>query len=143
MNKLVPYLTYAGAIPFLFALVCLAIGVDDLTIFGGVQKFLSIYTLVISSFLCGAHWGQHLLINGPWTRLLPLISNILAVLLWIFYLTLDFKPFILLCSLFFGGLLFIDYRLYNAGVLTKDYIQIRVKVSLIVMSSLLLSAISA
>ena len=73
MQKIFPYLTYAGAIPFVFCALCLMIGVTQLPLLGPVEQVLSVYALVISTFLTGVHWGQHLHINEDrWGVILPM-----------------------------------------------------------------------
>ena len=75
MKKIFPYLTYAGAIPFIFFAVCLVSDIQELPFLGSVKKILSVYGLVISSFLAGAHWGQHLHMNkGLWRLSLPIFK---------------------------------------------------------------------
>ena len=91
MQKIFPYLTYAGAIPFVFCAFCLSIDIQQLPLFGLIETILSAYALVIASFMAGAHWGQHLHVEEPWQRNLPIYSNVIAVLLWLGYLILNFN----------------------------------------------------
>ena len=99
---------------------------------------------MISSFLAGAHWGQHLLINkGQWYRSLPIISNILAVLLWIGFLELSFKMLVAMFVATFVVLLIIDHRLFQMDIITLHYFKTRVFVSAIVITALTLSGISS
>lgn len=142
MRRIFPYLTYAGAIPFVFCAVCAVLGIQQLPLFGSVEKALTVYGLVISTFLCGAHWGQHLHLNeGPWVRTLPVLSNMLAVLLWIGFLTLSFKMIIAMLIAAFIILLIIDHRLFLVDLITHHYFQTRLFVSSIVIFSLIISGI--
>ena len=92
MKKIFPYLTYAGAIPFVFCAVCLSLDIQDLPLLGSIERILGIYGLVISSFLAGARWGQLLHINkSQWVCFFPVFSNVIAILLWLGFLVLSFK----------------------------------------------------
>jgi hypothetical protein len=144
MKKIFPYLTYAGAIPFIFCAVCLYLDIQDLPLFGSIERILGIYGLVISSFLAGAHWGQHLHINkSQWVRFLPIFSNTIAVLLWIGFLVLSFKMLMAMFVAAFFVLLIIDYRLFHMDVITRHYFKTRVFVSAIVITSLIISGIAS
>lgn len=142
MQKIFPYLTYAGAIPFVFCALCLMIGVTQLPLLGPVEQVLSVYALVISTFLTGVHWGQHLHISEDrWGVILPILSNALAVLLWIGFLTLSFN---MLVAMFIAALillLVIDHRLYRADLISRHYFRTRIIVSSIVIASLIISGI--
>ena len=142
MKKIFPSLTYAGVIPFIFCAVCLGADIQELPFLGSVEKILSIYGLVISSFLAGAHWGQHLHIDkGLWSRSLPILSNIIAVLLWVGFLALSFKMLMAMFVAAFFVLLIIDHRLFQMGLITLHYFQTRFFVSAIVIISLIISGI--
>lgn len=142
MKKIFPYLAYAGAIPFAFCALCLVLGIQQLPLIGSVEKALTVYGLVISTYLCGAHWGQHLYLNeGPWARALPILSNIITVLLWIGFLTLSFKMIITMLVAAFVILLIVDHRLFLVDLINHHYFQTRLFVSSIVIVSLIISGI--
>ena len=143
MKNIFPYLTYAGAIPFIFCAMCLSIDIRQLPLLGSVEKILSIYGIVISSFLAGVHWGQHLHIQGFWNRALPILSNIIAVLLWLGFLMLSFKMLMAMFVAAFIILLFIDQRLFQIDLITRHYFQTRCIVSAIVVFSIVISAMIA
>ncbi len=82
MKNLYSYLAGAGVIPFVLCAILLSSDVQQLPLLGSVPKIISVYGLVIVCFLAGAHWGQHLHIQGIWNHVLPISSNIIAVLLW-------------------------------------------------------------
>ena len=142
MNKISIYLTYAGAIPFIVCAVFLNFDIVQLPLLGYVEKILSVYGLVISSFLAGAHWGQHLRINkGLWTYSLAILSNIIAVLLWFGFLVLGFKVLMAMFAAAFVALLIIDYRLFHMDFISRNYFQTRLFVSVTVIISLSISGI--
>lgn len=94
MKKIYPYLSYAGAIPFIVCAGFLSLDLGEPSWLGPVESILSVYALVIAAFLAGAHWGQHLHIQGKWSRYLPITSNIIAVALWLAFLALHFKALV-------------------------------------------------
>lgn len=133
-------LTYSGILPFLFITLLLAFHVRFIPLLGNTTTIISAYTLIIATFLAGAHWGQHLERNNPWSLYLPVASNVNAVVLWLCYLTL---PFTYLCFIFcasFAVLLYIDRTLFHAGLINDHYFQTRCIVTSIVIVLLLLSA---
>lgn len=139
MQRVYPYLSYAGTIPFIFCAFCLILDIRQLPLFGSVEKILSVYALVISSFLAGAHWGQHLQIQGTWSHTLPILSNITAVLLWSGFLILSFKAMIAMFIAAFVILLIIDKLLFQSDLITRQYFQTRCFVSAIVILTLIIS----
>jgi hypothetical protein len=142
MQKIFPYLTYAGAIPFVLCALCLLIGVEQIPMLGSIEQVLSVYALVISTFLTGVHWGQHLHIHEDrWGLILPIVSNILAVALWIGFLVLGFHTLVIMFVVAFSVLLIIDHQLYRADIISHHYFQTRLIVSSIVIISLILSGV--
>lgn len=143
MKKIYPYLTYAGTIPFIFCTILLAFGINQLPVLGGaVANILSVYTLIILSFLAGSHWGQHFNLKDTWGFYLPIFSNLLAVALWAAFLIFDFKFLLVTFSVAFVILLFIDYRLLKDGIITNQYFKIRFNVTTIAVLMLILAGIS-
>ena len=142
MNKTFPYLMYAGTVPFIFSSVFFGLDIHELPLLGSVEKTLSVYALVILSFLAGSHWGQHLHIKkGIWNHYLPILSNIIAVLLWLGFLLFSFKILMVMFTATFFVLLFIDHRLFQMDLISRHYFQTRFFVSLIVIISLIISGI--
>ena len=138
-------LTYAGAIPFVVGAFCLGVDIRTLPVLeafglGSVEQIVSVYALVIASFLAGIHWGQHLNATGSWQRALPLLSNGAAISLWIGFLLLPFQALLGLFILAFLFFLAIDYRLFQQALIMPDYFHTRCIVSAIVIASLVVSA---
>lgn len=142
MNKIFIYLTYAGAIPFILCAFYLSFNIKELPFLGSVDKILSLYGLVISTFLAGSHWGQHLHLNkGLWDRFLPISSNIITVFLWFSFIVFSFKTLLLILVISFIILLFIDYQLLKSDLITNYYFRTRFFVSVIVIISLIISGL--
>ena len=142
MKKVFPYLMYAGSLPFVLCATCFITNTPNLYIFGPVEKILSIYGLIILSFLSGIHWGQHLYINkGIWLHILPIFSNIIVLSIYFCVLVLDFKMLVLIFILSFIIILIIDYNLMKKGLISNHYFQTRFSVSVIVIISLIISGV--
>ena len=110
MKKPSPCLTFAGAIPFVVCAVFITLGIDAVIGLGKTVEILAAYGLVIASFMAGAHWGNHLSLadDDAWALKLPIFSNIIAVLLWLGFLSLPDLGFIWLLVVGFISLLVID-----------------------------------
>ena len=135
MKKPSPYLTFAGAIPFVLGAVFITIGIDAIPVLGKVTYILSIYGLVIASFMAGAHWGNHLSLadDDTWAVKLPVFSNIIALALWL--------GFLLLSTVGFIWLLVIDYGLHQAHIINNDYFKVRRYVTAIVVIALMIAGV--
>lgn len=138
---------YAGALPFLFGAVYFLFGWAEYMpgISGStMQHIVGIYGLVIASFMAGSLWGLHLnSTDKTVTIYIPILSNIAALALWVFFVFLAFSELMLAYSVMLLGLLAVDRQLCGKGVISQEYLQTRIIVSLIVIACLLTMAISA
>lgn len=138
-----PYLTFAGTLPFIGCAILITLGIDAIIGLGETVTVLAVYGLVIATFMAGAHWGNHLGLNpeDDWAFKLPLFSNVIALLLWLGFLSLSIVGFLWLLIVAFVLLLFIDDGLHKCNIITRSYFKIRQYVTLIVVLSLMASAI--
>ena len=143
MTKPSPYLTFAGTIPFIACALLITFGVDAIRVLGSTEDILAAYGLVIATFMAGAQWGNHLSLadDNSWAVRLPILSNIVALALWLGFLTLATADFIWLLILSFISLLIIDYGLYRVQIITAKYFTVRKYVTLIVVISLIVAAV--
>ena len=143
MKKPSPYLTFAGAIPFVACAFLLMIDVVTVPMLGSVVDVLSAYGLMIGSFMAGAHWGNHLSLteDNEWRVKLPIYSNVIALGLWLGFLTLSASSFIWLLVIGFISLLVIDYSLHRAQIISYIYFKVRQYVTAIVVISLVIAAL--
>jgi len=143
MKKPSPYLTFAGAIPFVACAFLLIIDVVTVPILGSVVDVLSAYGLVIASFMAGAHWGNHLNLadDNKWAIRLPLYSNVIALSLWLGFLILSASSFMWLLVVGFTILLVIDYSLHRTQIISRTYFKVRQYVTAIVVISLVIAAL--
>ena len=126
MKPIFPYLTYAGAIPFALGAIFLNFDITEIPPLGSVEPVLSVYGVMIASFMAGAHWGQHFQIkNRFWHFYLPVVSNIIVLVLWFSFLILSFKIFMAMLVLGFVALLGVDYYLSRINVITHHYFKTR------------------
>ena len=143
MKKPSPYLTFAGTIPFIACAILITIGVDAIQVLGRTEEVLTVYGLVIATFMAGAQWGNHLSLadDNSWAVKLPILSNVIALALWFGFLTLSTAGFIWLLIFNFISLLIIDYGLCRAQIISAKYFMVRKYVTLIVVISLIVAAV--
>lgn len=141
MKKPSPYLTFAGTIPFIVCAILITIGIDAVRVLGKTEHILAVYGLVIATFMAGAQWGNHLSLadNDSWAVRLPILSNVIALALWLGFLTLSTAGFILLLIVGFVSLLIIDYGIYQAQIISPEYFKVRKYVTAIVVISLIVA----
>ena len=142
MKQIFSYLTYAGVLPFVLGAFFLIFDIQEIPFLGTIEKILSVYGVMISSFLAGAHWGQHFQIkDSVWNFYLPVVSNIIVLVLWLSFLILSFKMLMAMFVIGFIALFVIDYYLAKMNVLTQHYLQTRLFVTIVVVVSIALSGI--
>lgn len=136
ISKWAPILTLAGAIPFALPALLYLFGISQLPLLGALQPIVSSYGLVILSFMAGVHWGQ--VIHKPRWHLLLIISNVITLSGWFAFLTGNAT--LLWCVLILGfvALLLVDRRLLAAGRITPAYWRLRMVVTIIVVTALLI-----
>ena len=111
-------LTYTGVLPFVACAAMPYVGVPELKNVGTFDYIARVYGLVIVCFLAGAHWGTFLYKRTESPDNLFITSN--AIVLAAFFAFLLDAPAIVLFVLIlaFLCLLFIDYRLLKASLLS-------------------------
>lgn len=141
MGRLAPYLTYLGALPFIFCAAAKVYGLDNVPWLGSVDQISLSYALVISTFLSGALWGQHLTYSGKLETALPIISNVIALFAWGAFLLFPAKILFFVYVLLFIVLLIIDVVLERFGKITLSYRNMRIGITGIVVLSLLICGV--
>ncbi len=133
------FLPIAGALPFVFCAILLALGVKDLGVLGRVETVMLSYGLAIVSFMAGVHWGQYL--AGVRTRVNLLVaSNVVTLAAWFGFLVLPKIHFCLLLIVLLIVLNSIDGHLRDEGAISPDYAKTRMVVTILVCISLGLAA---
>jgi hypothetical protein len=137
-RKLYPVLTYAGALPFIACALMPLFGMETLWNLGGYVHIAAAYGLAIVCFLCGAHWGTYLYNRPAAPDNLFVTSNVIVVACWFAFLMAAQAITLFVLILAFLCLLFIDYRLLRAGLLTEYYFRMRTIATVIAVVSLAL-----
>jgi hypothetical protein len=134
-----PYqlLTYVGTIPFIACSISLFFHVQNFPILGATKQILCLYALIVAVFLAGTHWGQHINMSHKiWKLLLPWLSNLMVIMLWLSFLITGYKLKVLILLISFFLLLLIDYLLFREKIISLQYFNTRLVASIIVISSL-------
>lgn len=139
MRRISLFLTYAGSLPFILLTVCLVAGMRVVPLLGDVSEVLSLYALVIASFMTGAHWGQQLSLESKLGITLAILSNVNAVFLWLSFLVFPLNILLYLMSVSFVFLLLLDERLFRHDVISRQYFFVRCVVTCVVVSTLITS----
>lgn len=137
------YLAFSGAIPFVLCASFLVFDVNSLPVFGDTRTAFASYTLVITSFMAGSHWGQHINLEGKWRAYLPLFSNAIAISVWLGFLTLSFGMSLIVFTVAFLALLLIDQKLCQCNIISAEYFRTRCEVTSLVVSTLIIAGIFA
>ena len=137
-NKLYAYLIYAGMIPYFITCFLFIKAFDSVSILGSLEKALSIYNLIIISFLAGSHWGKALKLQNKWSFYLPLTSIGLALCIGFSYLLLAFHGFLVVFIICLGLLLLIDKKLLQEQIISQDYFKTRFIASLLTLPLILI-----
>lgn len=127
-----------GALPFLVSSLLLTLGVYDLPLLGSTAEILRSYSLAIAVFMCGIHWGQYLQDTEARSLNLLMTSNVLTLILWFGFLVTSFVVYFVIVIAVFLALLWVDYRLHQAGRITARYFKMRLAVTAVVCASLAL-----
>lgn len=135
-RKLYPLLTYAGALPFVACALMPLLGIETLWNLGSYVHIAASYGLAIVCFLCGAHWGTYLYNRAVAPDNLFVTSNVIVVACWFAFLMAVQAMTLFVLILAFLCLLFIDYRLLQAGLVTEFYFRMRRNATVIAAVSL-------
>jgi len=140
--QLYKLLTFAGTIPFIACAILQYGNAPQFDFLGSYVEIALIYGLVIISFMSGVHWGLYLSHKDRSPFNLFVTSNILTVFIWLFYLLFSSSVFLLSLIIGFLVMLWIDYCLYRADILSHEYIKTRTTVTFIVSFFLVLLLVS-
>lgn len=135
-NKLFIILAFAGCVPFILAAIYYVIGMEANISLNNIEKYLSLYGLVIVAFMAGSNWGIHLNSSGKWKILLPSMSNAITLVTLFAFISLSYSDYLVAQILFFIFLLLLDIKLFQSGLISKIYFDTRFSATLIVVASL-------
>ena len=123
-----------GSIPFIFFMALSFFSLDNFFNYS-INYLVSIYSIIIISFISGTHWG--IFLNNKIPINLFASSNIVTITVYFSFLTLDNFYFTLISIISFTSLLLFDFYIYKQAITLIDYFVIRFLVSMIVIFSLL------
>ena len=114
-------LTYSGILPFLF------FGIAKVMKFTGADYGFALcgYGTMIATFLCGIHWAVHLFFPDRCRRNLLIISNLVTLLGYATLFVPQQDIALLIQSLCFAFLLWIDYEALMQGIIPRWYFELR------------------
>ena len=136
------YFVYAGSLPFIILAVFLLCEVEFVPYLGQTINILATYGLIISVFLAGVHWGQYLASSDGSPIYLPIISNIIAVFVWVAYLSMPIYGYLISLIFVFALLVAIDFKLAKTEQISHSYFKLRLRVTFIVLISLSVAALT-
>ena len=136
-TKLYTALALAGTLPFIAAALLPLFGYEALPRIGSLDAMVASYGLAIVCFLAGAHWGTCLMGRSVESMNLFVISNVIFLATWFAYIGASLNVALGMQIITFVSLLFIDYRLRGAEVISSPYFRIRTIATTIAVISLL------
>ena len=116
----------AGVIPFILLTALAAYNIDYN--YFEPKVALKSYALAIGSFVCGSHWGIFIVRKSSINLLVT--SNICTLIFWGVFINLE--NYELFFSIIFLLLLLIDCLLYKSTVISNNYFNFRVIITLVV-----------
>jgi len=131
--NLAKFLTYSGTLPLIASTIAAAIGFH----WFDVMYAAITYGAVIVSFLCGIHWAIYLFFSESCPRNLLLTSNFTALIAWSSLLVGNIRIALIIQSLCFLFLLYLDHKLLNKAILPQWFYVLRSNATIVVVISLL------
>ena len=136
-SRLYAGLAIAGTLPFIACALLPLFGIESIPVFGRLDELASAYGLAIVCFLAGAHWGNYLLARDGTPLNLFVTSNVIFLFAWFAYVGASLASAIIAQLVALLALLAIDHRLKAAGIVSGDYLSVRVVATTIAAVSLL------
>lgn len=135
-------LAFAGAAPFFLCAVLPLLGFDAIGPFGRLDRVASSYGLGIITFLAGTHWATHLYQASNTPLNLFATSNVIFLVVWFAFVLAGLEVVLAIQVAAFLVLLFIDYRLLQAEVISSHYFRTRTIATAVAVVSLLIILVS-
>ena len=126
-----------GAMPFLACALLPLTGVTEIASLGRLDQLAASYGMAILCFLTGIHWATQLYARAVTPFNLFVGSNVVFLVVWIAYVAAGLQWAIAAQLLAFPLLLVIDYRLCQAGLISRQYLRMRTVATALACFSLL------
>lgn len=133
-EQLTKILTYCGSIPFLFLTYLSSLKATHFFTID-VSLILISYGAIILSFISGMHFSYAILQDKISNRLL-ILSNMVALISWL-CLLINFKLALVFIIIGYISNLIIDFVSYKNLVVEKWFFDLRLRISLVVISCLI------
>ena len=128
-------LTVSGLLPFII-LTLLMFLLPSASV---VTHLLTQYTVVIAAFISGSLFGICLNNKTPYLKIMLVTSNLVALAVWLFSVTLIASTFFYVAAALFCVILSCDFALYKKNAIKRDYFLLRCLVTLGVAISLIVA----
>jgi hypothetical protein len=135
-------LTLAGALPFVACALLPLLGINSISPLGRLDMVAAGYGFGILSFVAGTHWAFQLLRPSDTPFNLFLTSNVVFVIVWAGWVIAPLNWALVIQSLAFSFLLYVDRRLAARGTTSSGYVRIRSIATGAAIVSLLLIAVT-
>lgn len=130
-NSFAILLMYLGILPFCLSNFFFFFD-PTLQIFGqSIIKLLQLYGIVIAAFMLGSYWGISTSKPSHTSRIVLILSNIMALILWVLS-ALNPESCLAYLSFFFLLIVGVDFLLSRSKLISQFYFKNRVYVSIIV-----------
>ena len=136
-RRLYSSLTLFGALPFIACALLPLVGFATFGPLGDLDRLAATYGLAILSFLTGIHWATQLYTPRKTPLNLFMASNVVFLLVLFTYLAASLQIAIASQVIALLFLLVVDDRLQYVGLITSDYLRIRVSATALACVSLL------
>ena len=131
-------LTYAGVTPFLACALLPFVGIASIPPFGPLDQLVNSYGLAIVCFLAGIHWANYLHSKDDLPFNLMISSNAVFLLAWFGFVLCSLSVSLVIQIAALAILLYIDWRLKSASVITAHYFRARFTATVLATVSLIL-----
>lgn len=135
-TRLYSLLAYAGVTPFVACALLPLGGIVSLPPFGPLDQLVNSYGLAIVCFLSGIHWATYLAKKDDLPFNLMISSNVIFLLAWFGFVLGDLSVSLTIQVVCFATLLFIDWRLKSAALITSEYFRARLTATSLAIASL-------
>ena len=144
MNRQTVYTTLMllGLLPFLACAFLPVAGVEEIPRLGRLDELASSYSVAILCFLTGIHWATQLYRVDSATPDLFIVSNVVFLVVWIAYVASELQWALGTQLLAFPLLLSVDFQLFGKGLISQNYLRMRVVATAVACFSLLFILIS-
>ncbi|MEJ2129903.1 MAG: DUF3429 domain-containing protein [Woeseiaceae bacterium] len=131
-----------GLVPFLACAFLPVLGVEEVARLGRLDELASSYSVAILCFLTGIHWATQLYAEDSAPPNLFIVSNVVFLIVWIAYAASELQWALGTQLLAYPLLLAVDFQLFGKGLISQNYLRMRVVATALACFSLLFILVS-